>query len=330
MGVELERAPKIGNAPLSSFGPNNLILTGANTQHHVARFAGPIAIKAVSYGEVEWRLQGQRYLIRPDTLLLLPEGDEYSMTIDSPEPSRTFCPVFRRGLVEDCSRVSQSTNEHLLEAPGETTSLGFRRRLVSRSGALGRALDALAAAVVAQEPSDQLSWLFEALGASAAEAISEGRRETSQLSALRLSTRVEIHRRLNVAREAVEENLAAPWTLVEMAREATMAPHHFHHCFREAYREAPRAWLSRRRAERAMALLRTTSKPVTDICFAVGYASVGSFSSSFARRFGIAPSRIQRGRGGSAWQSTVSMTLSSNGTIRRVHQLRGCDGVPKI
>jgi AraC family transcriptional regulator len=298
IGVVLENAPKIGKAPLSSFGPENLILTGANTQHHVARFAGPIAIKAVSYGEVEWRLQSRRYLIRPDTLLLLPDGDEYSMTIDSPEPSRTFCPVFRRGLVEDCWRVSHNTNEHLLEVPNETLPLGFRRRLLPRSGPLGRALDTLAMAVVAKEPADRLSWLFEALGACAAEAVAEGRRETRQLSALRLPTRVEIHRRLHVAREAVEGNLAAPWTLVAMAREATMAPHHFHHCFREAFREPPRAWLSRRRAERAMALLRTTSRPVTDICLAVGYASVGSFSSSFARRFGIAPSHVGRRRHG--------------------------------
>lgn len=290
----MERAPKIGAAAPSSFGPDNLILTGANTRHHVACFAGPIAIKAVSYGEVEWRLEGQRYLIRPDTLLLLPDGDEYSMTIDSPSPSRTFCPVFRRGLVEDCWRVSQSSSDRLLEAPNESVSVGFRRRLVSRSGPLGRVLDALAAAVLAKEGPDRLSWLFEALGASAADAIAEGPRETKRLSSLRLSTRVEIHRRLNVAREAVEDNLAAPWTLVAMAREATMAPYHFHRCFREAFREAPRAWLSRRRSERAMALLRTSSKSVTDICFAVGYVSIGSFSSSFARRFGIAPSRIER------------------------------------
>ena len=72
----LEPAPRIGKAPLSSFGPENIVLTGANTQHHVGRFSGPIAIKAVSYGEVEWKLESQRYLIQPDTLLLLPDGGE--------------------------------------------------------------------------------------------------------------------------------------------------------------------------------------------------------------------------------------------------------------
>jgi AraC family transcriptional regulator len=294
-GDVLQRAPIIGKAPLHSFGPDNLILTGANTRHHVAVFAGPIAIKAVSYGEVEWRLEGKSYLIRPDTLLLLPDGDEYSMTINSPQPSRTFCPVFRRGLVEDCWRAWQSTHEQLLEAPVGSLSFGFGRRLMSRASPLGQALDNLAAAVLSKQSPDQLSWLFEALGACAAEAVGEGRRETSRLSAVRMSTRVEICRRLNLAREAVEDNLAAPWTLLAMAREAAMAPHHFHRCFREAFREAPGRWLSRRRAERAMALLRTTNRPVTDICLEVGYVSIGSFSSSFVRRFGISPSRIDAG-----------------------------------
>ena len=290
----MERVPRIGNASLSSFGPENLILTGANTRHHVASFAGPIAIKAVSYGEVEWRLEGHRYLIRPDTLLLLPDGDEYAMTIDSQEPSRTFCPVFRRGLVEDAWRVAVSTDEQLLDAPNETTAFGFHRRLVSRSGPLGRVVNALAAAVIAKESPDRLSWLFEALGASAADLVMEGRRETARLSAVRLATRCEIHRRLIIAREAIEDNLAARWTLVSMASEATMAPHHFHRCFHDAFKETPRGWLSRRRAERALALLQTSSRSVTDICFAVGGSSVSSFSFSFSRRFGIAPSRVGR------------------------------------
>lgn len=290
----MERPPIIGKVPLACFGPENMVLTGANTRHHVPHFAGPVAIKAVSYGEVEWRLEGRRYVIHPDTLLLLPDGDEYSMTIDSPEPSRTFCPVFRRGLVEDCWRVSHSTHEQLLDAPHKPVRLEFRRQLLSRSGALGRALDLLAAAVIAREPPDQLSWLFEQLGARAAETVAEERGQIARLAAIRSATRSEIHRRLNKARESIEGNLAAPWTLETMARDVHMAPHHFHHCFRDAFREAPRAWLSRRRAERAMALLRTTNRPVTDICFSVGYASVGSFSTSFSKRFGIAPSRISR------------------------------------
>jgi AraC-like DNA-binding protein len=79
-----------------------------------------------------------------------------------------------------------------------------------------------------------------------------------------------------------------------MARAATMAPHHFHRCFGVVFGETPRGWLSRRRAERAMAMLRTTRRSIIEICLAVGYASASSFSASFGARYGMPPSRVAR------------------------------------
>lgn len=290
----VEESPHIGRADPRWFGTRNLVLTGANTYHHVPRFAGPISIKAVTFGEVEWRLERRRYVIRPDTLLLLPDGDEYSMTIDSAELSRTFCPVFRHGLVEDAWRVLVSSDETLLESPQNNRSLTFERRWMPRSGSLGQALDILATAIAAKEAPAALGWLFEALGTRAAQAICEQRGECLRLPSRRPATRLEIHRRLTLAQDAVEDDLARPWTLVMMASAAAMAPHHFHRSFRTAFRETPRSWLSRRRAERALALLRTSSQSIVQICLAVGCESASSFSSSFSARFGISPSRVVR------------------------------------
>jgi AraC family transcriptional regulator len=290
----LEQAPYIGKCGADRSGTRNLIVTGVGSYCHVANFADPISIKAVNYGEVEWRFDHRRYLIQPDTLLLLPDGDEYSLTIDSAAPTSGFCAVFRRGLVEECWRVAVSKPETLLDSPHDLRPLSFPRRLESRTGPLGRALDALAAAVAAKAPPDALGWLFESLGARAAESVSEERRERSRPTAVRLATRREIHRRLGLARQAIEDDLAAPWTLVTMAQAAIMAPHHFHRCFRVVFGETPRGWLSRRRAERAMAILRTTSRSIIEICLAVGYASASSFSTSFAARYGMPPSQVAR------------------------------------
>jgi AraC family transcriptional regulator len=293
----LKRAPYIGRCETSRCGTKNVVVTGATTHCHVAKFADPISIKAVSHGEVEWRLDHRRYLIHSDSLLLLPDGDEYSLTIDSVQPSRGFCVLFRRGLVEECWRAAVSKHETLLNEPHDIRPLPFRRRLESRTGPLGRALDALAAAVAAKASADTVGWLFEALGERAAESVCEQRRERYRLTAIRPATRLEIHRRLELAREAMEENLASPWTLVTMARAAMMSPHHFHRCFHLAFGETPRSWLSRRRrAERAMALLRGTSRPIIEICLAVGYASSSSFSASFAARYGTPPSQVGRRR----------------------------------
>jgi len=165
--------------------------------------------------------------------------------------------------------------------------------LATGDGSEGEA-NSLAAAVAARPSPDTVSWLFEALGERAAESVCEQRRERRRLTAVRPATRLEIHRRLDRARAAVEDDLALPWTLVTMAQVALMAPHHFHRCFRMAFRETPRGWLARRRAERAMALLRSSRRSVLEICVAVGYASASSFSASFAARYGIPPSQIAR------------------------------------
>jgi AraC family transcriptional regulator len=292
----LEQAPLIGRCESNPSGTRNLVVTGAGTYCHVAKFSDPISIKAVSYGEVEWRLDHRRYLIKPDTLLLLPDGDEYSLTIDSAEPSRGCLAVLRRGLVEECWRAAVSKQETLLDAPYDIRPLPFWRRLESRTGPLGRAVDALAAAVAANTSPDTLGWLFESLGEKAADSVSEQRRESFRPTAIRPATRLEIHRRLDLARQAIEDDLATPWTLVTMGRAAMMAPHHFHRCFLMVFGETPRGWLSRRRAERAMALLRTTSRSIIEVCLAVGYASPSSFSSSFAARYGMPPSQVARSR----------------------------------
>src|SRR5690348_11352274 len=78
-----------------------------------------------------------------------------------------------------------------------------------------------------------------------------------------------------------------------MARAASMSRAHFSRAFRSTFGESPHAYLLTRRLERAAALLRTTDRSVAEICFDVGLASVGSFTSSFTRTFGMSPTRYR-------------------------------------
>ncbi len=68
-----------------------------------------------------------------------------------------------------------------------------------------------------------------------------------------------------------------------------MSPAHFSREFRRAFGEPPHAYLLTRRLERAASLLRDTDRPVTEICFAVGWGSLGSFTTSFGRIYGVSP-----------------------------------------
>lgn len=96
--------------------------------------------------------------------------------------------------------------------------------------------------------------------------------------------------RLRRARDRMDRDYADPLDVPALARTALMSPGHFSRSFRAAYGETPYSYLMTRRIERAKALLRRGDLSVTDVCFAVGCTSLGSFSSRFTELVGESPS----------------------------------------
>jgi AraC-like DNA-binding protein len=96
-------------------------------------------------------------------------------------------------------------------------------------------------------------------------------------------------RHLLRAKDLADARYAEPLGVRDMAQAAGLSPAHFSREFRAAFGESPHAYLLTRRLERAAALLRTTDRSVTEICFEVGLRSLGSFTSSFTRTYGISP-----------------------------------------
>lgn len=99
---------------------------------------------------------------------------------------------------------------------------------------------------------------------------------------------------LRRARDHLDRHYAADFDLAEVAAVAGMSKYHFLRSFAATYRLTPAAYLSERRIERAQDLLRATNLTVTEVCFAVGYSSLGSFSSRFRQIVGESPSEFQR------------------------------------
>ncbi|GHD09132.1 helix-turn-helix transcriptional regulator [Zhihengliuella salsuginis] len=97
-------------------------------------------------------------------------------------------------------------------------------------------------------------------------------------------------RRLRRARDRMDREFAQPLDVPALAKTAFMSSAHFSRRFREAYGETPYSYLMTRRIERAKALLRRGDMSVTDVCFAVGAMSLGSFSSKFTQLVGETPS----------------------------------------
>jgi transcriptional regulator GlxA family with amidase domain len=91
------------------------------------------------------------------------------------------------------------------------------------------------------------------------------------------------------ARDAMDRDYAQPLDIPTLARIACVSEAHFIRTFRAVFGETPHRYLQRRRVERAMFLLRETDRSVTEICFDVGFSSLGSFTSTFTEIVGDPP-----------------------------------------
>jgi AraC-like DNA-binding protein len=96
-------------------------------------------------------------------------------------------------------------------------------------------------------------------------------------------------RHLLRAKDLADSRYREPLDVPALARAAYLSPAHFSREFRRTFGETPHQYLLTRRLERAAALLRTTDRSVADICLTVGLRSVGSFTTSFGKLFGLSP-----------------------------------------
>jgi AraC-like DNA-binding protein len=101
-------------------------------------------------------------------------------------------------------------------------------------------------------------------------------------------------RHLLRARDLADARYFEPLTVDDLAAAAGLSRAHFSREFARAFGESPHAYLLTRRLERAAALLRTTDHSVAEVCLSVGWQSVGSFTTSFTRMFGVSPTTYRK------------------------------------
>ncbi len=113
----------------------------------------------------------------------------------------------------------------------------------------------------------------------------------------------------------IDEHLDQPLSIDDLAARAHLSPYHFIRRFRRVYHRTPHQYLIHRRLERAKTLLANSELPVTEICFAIGFESLGSFSTLFRNVVGWSPS-IYRAR---VWEQRRNPYKFIPGCMRTMH-----------
>ncbi|MBV8519195.1 MAG: helix-turn-helix transcriptional regulator [Acidobacteria bacterium] len=277
------------NPGAADLGRINAVLHGRNAHRYEHRFTGPLSVKAVMRGVATWETRAGRYEVGPGTVLLLEDGEEYEITIDSLQPVETWCFFFARGFVEDAWRAATTSSSALLDAPEDIARAPLAERLH---------FDAplVAAMQRAHAMPDSLDAAFFATANAIVGVQCDVAARAERLPSLRASTREELARRLRIATAFLHANVGRRVTIDEAAREACLSPFHFHRLFASFHGTTPYRYLTTLRMQRARMLLRATDRPIADVAFDCGFESLGSFTTLFTRVAGVPPARFRRNR----------------------------------
>lgn len=273
---------------MQTFAGEAVLLHGQGRTYEAQSDAGAFSLKMVRRGAATWRAAGRAVTLRESTYLFLPPETPYRVSIDEESGAETACLFFPREMLAAVRPAAAA--EALLDEESRGGEAGWH---IGMCAADAMALDRLVRLVVHGAPASgeqiddlMLSDVPRLFAASLGV-------PSWRLQAARASTRHELARRVSMGRDFLVDQLSEPLDLRAAARAAGLSPFHFHRSFRTLFGVPPLRYVTERRLERAAFLLRHSSLPVTDVCYRVGYESLGSFSRAFAQRFGRSPGRFR-------------------------------------
>lgn len=233
----------------------NSVVSGVAREHETGPVVAPFSLKAVRRGVGEWRVEGRSFRVDEGSFLLVNEGQEYALTIDSPTPVETFC---------------------LFVSPSLLPDFACANRLETLPAALANRID------------DPRPWDEDDFVRLASYVATLAGGTEPRLAGLRPATRDEVLHRLEIGRDYLLANAERSPKLEEVANVAAMSPFHFHRLFRQAYGVTPLEMLTTHRMRRAQRQL-GFGMPLSQVCAEAGYASLPTFCRTFARVTGARP-----------------------------------------
>ena len=272
-----------------------VFLHGFSHQHHAEVDEGWLSIKSMWQGEAVYMLENGRLTLNNSCYLILNDQQPYTIHIKSEAAVESFCIFFPAQWAGDVLRSFISPDDQLLEGGGVATAVSFYDVLHRHDQLVTPILQRLRQAQ--QQSHVDEGWQIETLHHLLAAMLQVQRHvhlEAAKLPATRTSTRKELYRRLHIGRDYMRDNLQEPLCLEGIAAVAALSPYYFLRSFKQLFSQTPHTYLRAQRLQQAQHLLAQTDMPITDICLAVGFQSLGSFSTLFQRVNGRSPRQFRQ------------------------------------
>lgn len=283
------------NSPCYEEGWTTFIFNGESSSIYFPEHEGPLSLKCAFGGTENYNFGGMTYKVQSNSYLILNEGRRYSSWIDDGGVSvESFCLFFSHQYAADIARAMSLGHKTLLDNPNVQAKDDiphFAEKLYPQQGQIAVLL-AETRALLKNGIDDSL--LLEQQARTIMQAMYSIHQETAviveRIDAVRSSTRMELYRRVEYAREYMEAEFRSALTLKHIASLACLSVHHFVRLFKAVYSMPPYEYLIRKRIDYACTLLRETHLSITEIGGRVGFESLSTFSRMFSRYCGCSPS----------------------------------------
>lgn len=273
----IDAHPAYATNEVASFAQHTLFtsrLSKLNLPSHQSNFG----VIATLYGSMNVKINGIIRTIDENLFLVVNQNSSISITIED-QQCHPFILYFRNGVGDDWN-----ITERIYEA---TDSLKQRIRT------LASLTDSCSSFVTMQSDAIVRSTLAEIVSLN-----HHSTEQSKQLAVKKKQTREDNFKKLATARDWIETNFSQSLSLRQLAEMASMNDEHFLRQFKKLYNKTPHQYLIDRRIQAAQELLNTRNLSVQEVCLAIGWESLATFSHLFKQRIGVSPGeyRLRSGR----------------------------------
>lgn len=254
-----------------------------------------IGIKYVWHGEEIYTMEGRTYAVNNGSCLTVNAGQIFTVEIEQTnEAVKGMCFYVDEALLQEVNLYHQNQHKFPDDIQGTQATGNICEKIFPASDVLSTFIKNYVSLQhrTDRRPADS-SDLFYGLALQVLLSQRMLRREMMQIKALRYTTREELYRRLDIARQLMEASPGATLSIAEIAAEACLSQYHFIRSFRQLYGISPYQYHLKKRLRYAAEQL-SSDLPLSEIAHAAGFPDAHSFSTAFKRVYGITPANIKK------------------------------------
>lgn len=253
----------------------------------------PLTIGFTMEGSVIVATKEKQFALNKNSYLIMNYG---KFLTEFKAKTSAFRICFNLGFAEEVLKSLTTKTDYLLENPYEAPKqpVWFFEKAHFSDSRIIPLLKEIRTTVLNQ-PYDEI-WLNEKLHILLERMLFIHRnilKEIQKLPAIKKSTRLELYRRINLAKDYIDDSITEPMTLEQMAKIASLSKHHFLRLFKQTFKETPYQYLIRRRLERFKSQRLQSNRSITEVCYQSGFEDLRNLERLFQKRFGISPRKYK-------------------------------------